>query len=152
MVEHPGFCTEAGEGATLDLRLGGKAGPTSGTPIDLRVRVCRVAAGVTQRFGQVSLPIGDAVWVQSEGIDLVLNTRRTQVFHPECMTALGLDVTRRHLVVVKSTNHFYNSFATIASEILFVDAPGALQRGFDRIPYTKLKRPLWPKVDDPLSV
>ena len=33
------FCQEAGLQACLDLRIGGKCGPTSGMPIDLRVTV-----------------------------------------------------------------------------------------------------------------
>jgi microcystin degradation protein MlrC len=146
------FCREAGEGTTLDLRIGGRVGPTSGAPLDLRVTVRRIASGITQRFGQVSLPIGDAVWVHADGVDLILNTQRTQVFHPECMAALGLDLSSYRLVVVKSANHFYAGFAAIASEVLFVDAPGALQRRTDQIPYTKLIRPIWPKVADPFGV
>jgi len=144
------FCREAGEGATLDLRIGGKSGRTSGSPVDLRATVRRLKSGLTQRFGSVSLPIGDAAWIHASGIDLVLNTQRTQVFHPECMTGLGLDPSRRRVVVVKSTNHFHAGFAPIASEVLYVDAPGALQRRFAEIPYTKLLRQVWPRVDDPL--
>jgi microcystin degradation protein MlrC len=144
------FCREAGEGATLDLRIGGKSGRTSGSPVDLRVTVRRIASGLTQRFGSVSLPIGDAAWVHASGVDLILNTQRTQVFHPECMTGLGLDLGRYRVVVVKSTNHFYAGFAPVASEVLFVDAPGALQRRFEDIAYTKLTRRVWPRIDDPL--
>ena len=33
------FCEEAGEGASLMLRIGGKCGSTSGSPVDLRVSV-----------------------------------------------------------------------------------------------------------------
>jgi microcystin degradation protein MlrC len=145
-------CREAGEGATLDLRIGGKVGVASGWPVDFRVTVRRVASGITQRYGQVSLPIGDAVWVHADGIDLVLNTQRTQVFHPECMTSLGIDLSQRAIVVVKSINHFYAGFAPMAKEILFVDAPGALQRHFEDIPYTKVTRPFWPRDDDPLDI
>jgi microcystin degradation protein MlrC len=145
------FCREAGEGATLDLRIGGKCGATSGLPLDLRVVVKRIASGVTQRFGNVAMPIGDAVWVKSEGIDLVLNTRRTQVFHPECMTRLGMDLLRYRLVVVKSTNHFYAGFAPIAAKIVFADAPGALRQRFEELPYTKRSHRFWPKVDDPFA-
>jgi len=147
------FCREAGEGATLDIRIGGKVGPASGTPVDLRVTVRRIASGITQRYGQIPLSIGEAVWVQSEelGLDLILNTQRTQVHHPECMTALGLDLARYRIIVVKSRNHFYAGFAPIAAEILFVDGPGAMQR-MDEIPYTKRSGPFWPKVDDPFAV
>ncbi|MGJ4860289.1 M81 family metallopeptidase [Labrys sp. La1] len=145
------LCREAGEGATLPLRIGGKIGVASGDPIDLTVTVRRVASGITQRFGQVPIAIGDAAWVSADGIDLVLNSVRSQAFHPECMTALGLDPATRKLVLVKSINHFRAGFEPIAREILYVATPGALQPRFERIPYTKLARPYWPKVDDPFA-
>lgn len=143
------LCREAGEGARLPLRIGGKLGPASGDPLDLTVTVRRVASGITQRFGQVPIAIGDAAWVSAEGVDLVLNSLRTQTFHPECMTGLGLDPASRRLVLVKSSNHFRAGFEPIAREILYVAAPGALQPHFERIPYTKLTNPYWPRVDDP---
>jgi microcystin degradation protein MlrC len=142
------FCREAGEGAKLDLRLGGKVGVSSGTPLDLTVTVRKLASGITQRFGDVPLPIGDAAWVSTEGVDLVLNTLRTQVFHPESMTALGLDLSASRIVVVKSTNHFYAGFAPIASRIVYVAAPGALEPRFEKIKLTKRRLPYWPKVDN----
>jgi microcystin degradation protein MlrC len=142
------FCREAGEGARLELRIGGKVGPSSGAPIDLPVTVRKLASGITQRFGDIPLAIGDAAWVSGEGVDLVLNTVRTQVFHPECMTRLGLDLTARRIVVVKSSNHFYAGFAPIASRVIHVAAPGALEQRFARIALTKRKLPYWPKVED----
>jgi microcystin degradation protein MlrC len=144
------FCREAGEGATFNLRIGGKTGLASGTPLDLRVTVRKLASHLTQPFGSSSLPIGDAACVHANGVDLILNTQRTQVLHPQCFTALGLDPTDYRFVVVKSSNHFYASFAPLASRILFIDGPGALQRNYSEIRYTKLSRAMWPIVDDPL--
>jgi len=145
------FCREAGEGATLDLRIGGKIGPSSGAPLDLRVTVRKLATGITQRFGDVPLPIGDTAWVEAEGIDIVLNTLRTQVFHPECMTSLGIDVSCRRILIVKSTNHFYAGFAPIAERVLHVAAPGGLEQRFARIPLTKRRIPYWPRDEDPFK-
>jgi len=145
------MCREAGEGATLALRIGGKVGPASGDPLDLTVTVRRVASGITQRFGPTPLAIGDAVWVSSGSIDIVLNTVRTQTFHPECMTALGLDPARKKIVVVKSSNHFRAGFEPIAHDILYVSAPGALQPTFEDLAFTKLKRPYWPRIANPFA-
>ena len=145
------MCREAGEGATLDLRIGGKIGKVSGDPLDLTVKIRRIASDITQRFGPTPLSIGDAVWVSTGNIDIVLNTVRTQTFHPECMTALGLDPSQKKIVVVKSSNHFRAGFEPIASQILYVGAPGALQPRFEDLPFTKLKKPYWPRVADPLA-
>lgn len=145
------MCREAGEGATLALRIGGKVGKVSGDPLDLTVTIRRIASDITQRFGPTPLRIGDAVWVSAGSLDIVLNTIRTQTFHPECMTALGLDPSQKKIVVVKSSNHFRAGFEPIAREILYVGAPGALQPRFEDLPFTKLKKPYWPKIADPLA-
>ena len=144
------FCMEAGEGASLRLRIGGKCGPDSGDPVDLAVTVERIVTGAAQTFGAARNRIGDAVWVRAEGgLDLVLNTVRTQVFHPDAFDAVGLDPASKKIVVVKSTQHFHAGFAPIAKEILYVAAPGAIAPDFAAIPYTKLAKPYWPRVEDP---
>ncbi len=144
------FCMEAGEGASLRLRIGGKCGPDSGDPVDLAVTVERIVTGAAQTFGAARNRIGDAVWVRAEGgLDLVLNTVRTQVFHPDAFDAVGLDPAAKKIVVVKSTQHFHAGFAPIAKEILYVAAPGAIAPDFAAIPYTKLAKPYWPRVEDP---
>jgi microcystin degradation protein MlrC len=95
--------------------------------------------------------MGSAAWVTAEGIDLVLTTRRTQVFHPEGFTKLGLDLTQRRIVIVKSIQHFHAGFAPIASAILYAAPPGALQPDFLNMPYTKRTAPYWPKWADPFG-
>jgi len=142
---------EAGIGATLDLRIGGKTGVASGAPVDLRVTVKGLADEVTQRFGEAPVPMGASAWVHAEGIDLILNSLRTQVFHPEGMTKLGLDLASKKLVVVKSTQHFHAGFAPIAKAILYAAPPGALTRDFAAIPYRKMTRPYWPRVPNPFA-
>jgi microcystin degradation protein MlrC len=93
-------------------------------------------------------PVGEAAWVSAGDVDIVLNTLRTQVFHPESMTSLGIDLAARRLIVVKSTNHFYAGFAPIAARIMHVAAPGALEQRFAKIALTKRQLPYWPKVEE----
>ncbi|MFO1538914.1 MAG: M81 family metallopeptidase [Chloroflexota bacterium] len=144
------FCIEAGEGATFDLRVGGKCGPASGDPLDLRVTVRRILHGAQQTFGPSRNPVGDLAWVTTaDDVDLVLNTTRTQVFHPDAFTQLGLDPTSRRIVVVKSMHHFHAGFAPIAARILHVAGPGALPSDYAAMPYTRRPAPFWPAVADP---
>ena len=145
------FCREAGLGARFMLRIGGKCGETSGDPLDLFVTVKGLAENVTQRFGKSPVNLGSLAWVSGEGLDIVLATQRSQAFHPEGMTAVGLDPTTRKIVLAKSTQHFHAGFAPIAKAVLYAAPPGALQPDFANIPYTKLTRPYWPKVADPFK-
>ena len=36
-----------------------------------------------QPFGQATAKMGDVVWLRAAGIDLVINSKRTQTFHPQ---------------------------------------------------------------------
>ena len=144
------FCMEAGEGASFNLRIGGKCGPDSGDPVDLAITVKRIVRGAGQTFGNARDGLGDAVWVSAAGgLDLVLNNVRTQVFHPDAFSGVGLDLSTKKMVVVKSTQHFHAGFAPIAKEIIYVAAPGAILPEFGAIPFTKLAKPYWPRVEDP---
>ncbi len=144
------FCEEAGEGATLQLRVGGKCGPDSGDPVDLTATVQRILKGASQSFGDAVSGMGTAVWLSAEaGIDLILTSTRTQVFHPNGMTQLGIDPTGYKGVVVKSTQHFHAGFAPIASRIAYMACPGAIPPDFAAIPYKRFTAPYWPRVENP---
>ena len=52
------FCEEAGEGASMMLRVGGKCGTASGPPVDLRVTVRRIVHDAWQTFGRCQ-PVSD---------------------------------------------------------------------------------------------
>ena len=75
-------------------------------------------------------------------IDLILNSARTQVFHPDGMTQLGIDPAGYKGIAVKSTQHFYAGFAPIASQIAYIAADGAIPPDFATIPYETLHCPL----------
>jgi microcystin degradation protein MlrC len=145
------FCIEAGEGATFDLRIGGKCGASSGDPVDLKVTVKKIVKSAQQTFASGKARMGDAVWVQARGIDLVLNAVRTQTFNPDAFTQFGIDLAAKKIVVVKSTQHFYAGFEPVATEILYVAAPGAITPDFASIPFEKLTAPYWPRVEDPFA-
>lgn len=137
---------DAGVGAVLPLRIGGKVGPGSGQPVDLLATVTAVRRDARQHglAGKYTESLGDAVAIRAQGIDIVLNTRRQQVFSPECFTELGIDLSTKRLAVVKSTRHFRACFDPIAHETIICDAPGALHSDLARLPYVHLQRPMWP--------
>ena len=145
------FCQEAGLGAALDLRIGGKCGVSSGKPLDLHVQVMGLAADVYQRFGEAPVSLGDCAWVQSRGLNIILCSLRTQTFHPEAMLTLGLDPATQRILVVKSNQHFHAGFAPIAGDVLYASSPGALSQDFAQIPYTRRSSRYWPRDEDPFS-
>ncbi len=147
------FAHGAGEGAEIDLRIGGKSGPLGGEPIDARVSVRKVAQEGWQSFGGSRVTLGPSAVVRILGseIDVILNTNRTQTFEPDIFANLGIDPLAQPLLVVKSTNHFYAGFAPIASEIIYVSAGKAYPSNPRETDYRKLTRRIWPRVEDPFA-
>ena len=144
------FCEEVGEGGKLRLRVGGKCGPESGNPADLQVTVRRIVTDGTQSFGDATMPMGTVVWLSDDrGIDLILTSNRTQVFHPNGMTQLGIDPAAYRGIVVKSSQHFYAGFEPVAASIQYISAPGAIPPDFEKIPYEKFADPYWPRMQNP---
>jgi microcystin degradation protein MlrC len=116
--------------------------------------VLKIEHDVTVEFGGARkgvAHIGDAVALDVNGIAVVVNTRRTQCSSTDCFTKLGIDPSKKKVVVVKSMQHFHAAYAPIASEVLYVAAPGALVPDWKLLPYVKANRKQWPLVADPFA-
>jgi microcystin degradation protein MlrC/pimeloyl-ACP methyl ester carboxylesterase len=146
------LCRDAGVGASFDLRLGGKCGLTSGDPVDLRVTVKAVQEEHSQgglTAGTRAL-VGLGVWVQAaNGLDIVLISKRSQVFSPDLFTGLGITLAHKKLIVVKSAQHFHAQFAPLAKAVLYVSTPAALSNDFAALPYRVRDLDYWPRVAAP---
>ncbi len=138
------LCFDAGQGARFPLRFGGKIGPTSGQPVDAMVEVTALARDCWQSFGPTKVQLGDCAAVRIGGIDVVLITKRTQALGLELFTNLGIDPLARKILVVKSTNHFMAAFGPIAKKVIYVESDAPLARDYTRLPYSKIRRPIWP--------
>lgn len=144
-----------GVGANLDLRLGGKMGPASGDPLDLKVTVAGIVEDMYQSWPQqgepMRIPCGDSVWLQCEGIDIIVSSKRGQPMSPDVFTNFGIDATRKRILVVKSAQHFYAGFSPIASKIIYMAAPGAVAPRYTEIPFTRVDLNKYPWVEDPFG-
>lgn len=148
---------KAGPGATLPVRLGGKAGVTSGDPLDLEVVVLATLDNYMHAFPQLlgppSLwPAGDVAALRCKGIDIVVSSKRCQCFAPSIFTDLGIDPQRKRVLVVKSAQHFYGAFAPIAAEVIYMAASGAVPPDPRLLSYRRLDASrLYPWAQDPLA-
>jgi microcystin degradation protein MlrC len=143
------FCRQAGVGGRLQARIGGKLSAFSGEPVNLEVEVKGLASGAVQiAFGNTPDNMGDTAWIQGGGVDVIVNSVRTQCFDPTAFTHLGLDCGAKRALVVKSTNHFQLGFAPLSKGTLLVATPGALNMDFARVPYRVFHEPYWPRNED----
>jgi microcystin degradation protein MlrC len=139
---------EAGPGATLALRIGGKIGPLSGDPVDAVCTVKAVCAEMKMTgLAGTPMAMGDSVLVEIEGsggVEIVLISLRNQAMGTDLFTQLGCDLAAKKIVVVKSSQHFYASFSKVARHVIYAGAPGAVTLDLDTLPYRKIRRPKWP--------
>jgi microcystin degradation protein MlrC len=146
------ICADAGAGARLQLRLGGKMGPSSGDPIDLEVDVISVRRDHDQDVFGARQTMGLAVWVRHGGIDILINDVRGQVYGLDLFTGIGIKLEGRRLIVVKSSNHYVSAYAGIADHLWHVVSPGALSLDLAGVPLTKRDGDYHPRIDDPWAI
>lgn len=142
-------CISAGLGARLRLRFGAKMSALGGDPVDADVIVRNIVRGAVQSFGTSVVPLGDSVWIEVGGVDVILNTVRSQVFNPDIFSNLGMDPKSKALLVVKSTNHFHDAFSRISDNILYAAVDGPYPNDPISNDYKHLTRNIWPRIENP---
>ncbi|MFO6448329.1 M81 family metallopeptidase [Erythrobacter sp. NE805] len=140
---------DAGVGARLAVRLGGKTGPMSGDPVDLEVEVMGIAADHTQSCFEARTKTGLTVWLRHAGIDILVNDLRTQVYGTDFFTGLGIDLGSKRLIVVKSSSHFEHDFGPVADHMWRVSSPGALDIDMANFTFTRRDNVFHPRLADP---
>jgi microcystin degradation protein MlrC len=145
------LCAVAGEGARVPLRFGAKSAPHCGEPVDATVLVKKIVPDAQQTFGASKVPFGDAALIEIEGIEVILNSIRSQAFERTVFSAMGIDPTQKELLVVKSTNHFYADFSKFAAKVIYCQAGKPYPNDPRTTPYVKAPRNIWPVVEDPFT-
>ena len=136
---------DAGVGAQLPLRIGGKISPLSGQPLDLLCTVKSLAPALIQTgLSNTPTPMGDCALVHAQGIEILLCSLRNQAMGTDLFTGAGCELAQRKIIVVKSSQHFYASFSKIAAKVIYADAPGSVARDLNTLPFRKVRRPKWP--------
>lgn len=110
----------------------------------IEAEVINIVEDYQQRLADGFVPMGDTAVLKVDDIFLVVNSTREQTFSVECFTDLGIDLLSKRVVVVKSSNHFRDSFEKLACTIITVATPGTLCPDFANIPYRHVLRPIWP--------
>ncbi|WP_447576929.1 M81 family metallopeptidase [Achromobacter kerstersii] len=136
---------DAGVGAELALRIGGKVGPLSGDPVDLRCTVLAVQPEMVMTgLSGAPAPMGDCVLVEAQGIQIVLTSVRNQAINMDLFTQLECDLAAKKIIVVKSAQHFHASFSKVARHIIYVGGKGVATPDWKTLTYRNIRLPKWP--------
>ncbi len=139
---------EAGEGATATVMLGGKVDPLFGPPINVTGTVERITDGtyVAQgpRWKGVTHRLGPTAVLRVGGMRIVVASNRLQLTEIEAFTHAGIEPRNLDVVAVKSMQHFRAAFQPIARDILICDAGALSGKDISKLPFTRLRRPIFP--------
>tara|TARA_Y100000590_G_C15674354_1_gene997407 strand:+ start:8 stop:1486 length:1479 start_codon:yes stop_codon:yes gene_type:complete len=145
------LCHEAGEGQYIDLKFGSKSSLNAGGIIKERILVKKIAKNVFQKFGKSLVPLGNSASIEFKNLEIVLNTNRSQAFSIDIFTLLGIDIKSKKILIIKSTNHFYNSFFPFVSNIIYASVNGIYPNNPKKNNYKNLKRKIWPIYENPFK-
>ncbi|MDP1798938.1 MAG: M81 family metallopeptidase [Planctomycetaceae bacterium] len=139
--------TAAGVGAEINVQMGGKSDPIQGPPVPMRVTVRAISNGDFRYDGPMYAGLtgnmGPSVWVEQNGVHVVVVTAHEQPLGPAFAHSLGIDCRAMKYIAVKSAVHFRASFEPFAGSIFNIDAAAIHTHDFTKLRYTK-RHPMYP--------
>lgn len=147
---------QAGEGATVTLPVGSKTRSSSidlePNPLTVTGIVKTLCSGAFILKGDMmdGFPInmGDCAVLQVDGVELIISSRRAEIYAPQFFEEVGIDPKSKRYLVIKSRQHFRAGFEPIASAILLAPSAGVCRENHVDFPYRNLKRPIYPLDPD----
>ncbi len=142
----------AGAGAEIKVRVGGKVDHWHGDPVQVHATVeylsdGRFTTSGKDHFANIygrEVEMGRCTRLRCGGITLLITERKTPPGDLEQLRSQGIDPQAQKIIVVKSTIAFRGAYEPIAAQIIEVDTPGLCSTRLHEFPYQKRRRPLFP--------
>ncbi len=132
----------AGEGAEIEIALGGQSAIAGDAPFESRFLVERLSEGRFDCTGPfyrgVHMNIGPCACLQIGGVRVVVASDKPQMADQQMYRFIGIEPTSEKILVNKSSVHFRADFAPIAEQILVAKAPGPMLADLAEFPWTRL--------------
>ena len=129
-------CADAGEGGSVDLRLGRRLDADGSLPVSGTVRAIHASDGTN--IARVDLGDGEVI---------VADERTNLHRDPDFFSTLGIDPTERDVVVLKS-GYLSPAWKRVAARRLFALTAGDTNQVLETLPYERLPRPIYPVDED----
>ena len=140
--------TSAGVGAEMTVEVGGKSIATQGAPVHMTATVESLWDGefVVEgpMHGGVHEQWGPTAMLRHGGVTVAVMTGRSQIFDLEPIRQMGFDPAQLKWIGLKSINHFRAAFSRVSSNIHRVEFPSCQPHNARKLPYKRLRRPIWP--------
>jgi microcystin degradation protein MlrC len=140
-------------GGEVTIAVGGKLAPRFYSPVTVTGRVQTLTDGrYVCELPPTPIDVGRAAVLRVGGINLALSERPAPTIDQEIYRHLVLEPRTAKIVQVKSPGGFRAVYGPFAAGIFEIDTPGPTDSELTRLPFRKIRRPLWPfdpELSDP---
>lgn len=131
-------CFVAGEGATVDVKIGGSLDPASPS-VQVKAQVLRLDAAQAEADRQAVVKIG--------GITLILAAKRSPYHNIADFTRHGIEPAKVRLLVVKS-GYLSPELQPISNPNLMALTDGVINQDIEALPSKRRQQPIFPFVKE----
>ncbi|WP_419896961.1 M81 family metallopeptidase [Roseomonas sp. USHLN139] len=133
-------CHEAGIGATIALKLGGKS---DGVPLAVEAEILRLSEGRFTLTGPMGAgnpaDLGPSALIRVGTVKVIVVTRKMQAYDQALFRHLGIEPAQENILGLKSSVHFRADFQPIAEQVLVVAAPGPVVADPSSLPFQHVR-------------
>lgn len=139
----------AGVGAKINIRLGGKTAPICGDSLELDdVEVINLSDGKIRFVSPMNYHLlfdwGLCCRLRYRNVDVVVTSTLHQSIDDRTLVTTGGDINDYSLICLKSAAHFRGYFQDKADKIVTCETPGLRSSDLSTYPYINIRRPIYP--------
>ncbi|GBF74350.1 microcystin degradation protein MlrC [Paenibacillus sp. 598K] len=142
------IAAEAGIGATIRLRVGGKTDVMHGEPVTVAGKVRLLSDGRYRHVGPYNTghyaEMGKTAVLECGRLTLVVTGQRTAPWDIGHLLSLGVDPSTYKVIVVKSAIAWQAAFGALARAVYQLDTPGCCSANLHHFQYRLVRRPVYP--------
>jgi microcystin degradation protein MlrC len=136
-------------GQRIRIALGGKTDPSfGGKPLAVEGELVSVSDGHFIGDGPMIHGLGGCFGptavLRVGGIEVLVVTIARQILDLQQFRAFGIDPQSKHVVALKSMQHFRAAFEPIAGQVIVCDSGALCTPRYNRLPYRNVPRPIFP--------
>jgi microcystin degradation protein MlrC len=136
-------------GKPVQIALGGKTDPDfGGGPLAIEAELVSLSDGLFTGDGPMIHGLhgsfGPSAVIRVGGIEILVVTIPRQILDLQQFRAFGIEPQEKHVVALKSMQHFRAAFEPISGKIIVCDSGALCTPRYDRLPYRNVPRPIFP--------
>jgi microcystin degradation protein MlrC len=140
-------------GEHIRIVLGGKTDAAfGGGPLTLEGELVSISDGDYVGDGPIlsglSRSYGPSAVLRIDGIDILVVTIAKQMLDLQQFKSFGIEPESKHVVALKSMQHFRAAFEPIAGQVIVCDSGALCTLHYERLPYRNVPRPIFPLDQD----